>query len=128
MAKDSKVTNFKSKAERKKIRKGIVRAAVTNKIADAKVESQERIAFYRRLREMKLRRREIARQMQDLTELVGELRAVVSRETSRRPHDEMLADDVKSLLNSGKSKSQSVADDYHRLSRQKIYYGERMAA
>ncbi|MEU6133238.1 hypothetical protein ABZ805_29020 [Saccharopolyspora sp. NPDC047091] len=127
MAKN-KVTNFKSKKDRKAARKGVIRGTVSNAIADAKVDSQERIAFYRRLREMKLRRREIARQMQNLSELVTELQMVVRTEVSRKPHDPIQAEDFASLANTARAKSQGVADDYHRLSRQKIYYGERMAA
>jgi len=63
-------SNFQSKSERKRIRKGLIRAYVSNKVADARTAAQSRADFYRRLRQMKERRINIAQQMAVLSSMV----------------------------------------------------------
>lgn len=122
--KAGKPTNFKSKSERKRVRKGLVRAAISNKVTDAKMTSEDRIRFYRTLREKKLRRRELALEMHRLHELLEDLHRVTRRQTQRHPCTQHVAEDAVEATGNVRSKTNAVADDYQRLSRQKIYFGE----
>lgn len=116
--------NFESKRDRKKRRKGIVRAALANRVADVKITAHDRAQFYRTLREKKLRRREIAQHMQLLADMVADLHNTVRRQANRYNCDPFIADEALSQANAVKPKAQAIADDYARLSRQKIYFGE----
>ena len=62
-------SNFQSKSERKRIRKSMIRAYVSNRVADARTASAARIDFYRRLRQMKERRILISRQLSVLASM-----------------------------------------------------------
>lgn len=63
-------SNFQSKSERKRIRKSMIRAYVSNKVADVRTAAAARADFYRRLRQMKERRILISRQMAVLASMV----------------------------------------------------------
>jgi len=118
--------NFRSKSERKRVRKGLIQGYLANKVADAKIQFRERQAFYRRLREIKLARRDIARDLHVLAELVADAQRAVRRLIDRAPRgeDTSMEEEALRLLLAARTSAEVIAGEYAAFARRRIYYVE----
>ncbi|QWF86077.1 hypothetical protein [Amycolatopsis sp. CA-230715] len=122
-------TSGSAKSVRKQVRKGLVRAAVTNKIADKRMAARERAEFYRNLRQLKMRRRKIADKMARLTVVAqGLLNEVQHVEDRYIGVDAGLVDETRMLAKAALSSVSAAADEWHTFSRKKVYFTEAVAA
>jgi hypothetical protein len=128
--------NFASKRQRKQVRKGMVRAALANRVAEARTGAAERAAFYRRLRHMKLRRIAIAKSMVGLSisveALQQQLRRVEDRNnlTTKTVAEKKALADLDEALDLGRSAVgaiQAAAEEWQLFAKRRIYYTEVMA-
>ena len=133
--------NFLPKRERKVIRKGLIRAALSNRVAEARVGAAERAEFYRNLRLMKVRRRAIAKEMFVLVAMVDGLTRQVDRVGDRLDHrptqtpeeqaaEKALVAAVDEALDAGQAAERAVsaaAGEFQEFSRRKIYYTQAVA-
>ncbi|WP_410666435.1 hypothetical protein [Amycolatopsis sp. lyj-84] len=125
----AKGANFQPKRVRKQIRKGLIRAAVTNKIADVKVSAKERAQFYRQLRELKQRRRTIAAEFARLSTMVDGLQRGVYHVEDRYPGVSAgLLEEASLLVKTARAAVSSTADEMQAFSRRKVYFTEAVAA
>jgi hypothetical protein len=123
--KAAKGANFKSKRERKRVRKSMVRGYVSNVITEARVAARERADFYRKLRQVKLRRRHIARELAMLAEMVSGLRREVVRVGDRSRHvDTRLLAEAVQLVKVADSSVGAAADEFWTFSRARVWYTE----
>lgn len=119
--------NFLPKRERKQVRKSMVRAYLANRISEARVGRQDRAEFYRNLRYMKIRRRQIAQQMQVLGDLLEGLYREVGRVPDRYPDADLkLADEAEGLAARAAVAVETAAVELHAFARRRIYYTEAM--
>lgn len=127
--------NFASKRERKQVRKGLVRAALANRVAEVRTGAAERAAFYRRLRHMKLRRITIAKKMASLVvsieALQQQLRRVEDRNdlAGKTAAEKKALNDLDAALDLGRAAAgsiQAAADEWQLFAKRKIYYTEVM--
>src|SRR5687767_8907502 len=126
--------NFLPKRERKAIRKGLVRAALANRVADIRIGAAARAEFYRNLRLMKMRRILISKQMFVLEEMVSGLNRKLDRTAdhlsrgSVRTAEEKLALSVADdALGAGQVAERAVwqaAGEFSMFAKRKIYYTE----
>ncbi|MDI5937938.1 hypothetical protein BSA16_34005 [Micromonospora sp. Rc5] len=94
-----------------------------------RVGIEDRAAFYRRLREMKLRRRAIADAMLRLSVMVGALQREVSRVDDRgRATDQRLVDETLALTKDAAVSVGVAAAEFHSFSRARIYYRSAVSA
>jgi hypothetical protein len=122
--------NFQSKRQRKAARKALMRGWAPNAVADWRVKSRERAEFYRRLREMKMRRRKIATEMVVLASMVTGLRREVTRLGDRNEDviDTRVLDETLGKVKTGEAAAATAADEFMLFSRRKIYFVEELAA
>jgi hypothetical protein len=125
--------NFASKRERKRVRKGLVRAALANKVAEVRTGAAERAAFYRRLRHMKIRRMAIAKKMVGLSISVGALQQQLRRVEDRHcmatktVAEKKVVADLDAALDLGRSAMGAVeaaAEEWQLFARRRIYFTE----
>jgi hypothetical protein len=96
---------------------------MANKVAEVRLEGQDRAAFYRNLRHMKIRRRRIAAEMGVLADLVDSLGREVRRLGDRVPDiDAGYYSEAEGLLRHARSSTESAAEDWLAFSRRKIIY------
>ena len=128
--------NFASKRERKRVRKGLVRAALANQVAEVRTGAAERAAFYRRLRIMKQRRIAIAKKMAALTVSVGALQQQLRRVEDRNDlagktvaEKKALADldNALDLGRAAKGAIEAAAEEWQLFAKRRIYFTEVMA-
>lgn len=131
-------SNFTSKSERKRIRKSMIRAYVSNKVADARTGAAARADFYRRLRQMKERRMIVARQMAVLASMAeaasskaSTLPALVDNINAKSPAHKKIVNDlyasIDETVSAGQAAAKSVsaaADEIGAFAKRKIYYSE----
>uniref|UniRef100_UPI003F493B3A hypothetical protein n=1 Tax=Amycolatopsis sp. CA-290885 TaxID=3239925 RepID=UPI003F493B3A len=124
-----KGVNFEPKRVRKQVRKGLIRAAVTNKVADARAASRARMEFYRNLRTIKMNRRRIADELAVLDVMMrGVLRDVQHVEDRYTYADLGLVDEVKAQVKAACSAVEGAADGHEAFARRKVYYTEMVVA
>lgn len=124
-----KGANFQPKRVRKQVRKSLVRAMVTNKVADIKMGAKERAAFYRSLRELKMRRRAIAAEFAVLATMVDGLHREVHHVEDRYPGVSLgLLEEASMLVKTARAAVSSTADEMQAFSRRKVYFTEAVAA
>jgi hypothetical protein len=128
--------NFMPKRQRKQVRKSMVRAYLSNRLAEAQVARQDRMAFYRGLRQMKMMRRQIAKEMHALASMVDSLRREVGHceprtmktgseaEIALQKQTERLVDDASDCLKTAAAATGAAADEFAVFSRARIYYTE----
>jgi hypothetical protein len=113
---------FESKSARKARRKMLVRGYVKNAIDEARLNHGERAAFYKRLRVMKIRRRQIAADLRalaiELDGLVGEVRHVEDR---YRIHYGLIEEPL-GLAKQAATAAGQAADEFYAFSRNKIFF------
>lgn len=134
-----RLANFVSKAERKRIRKSLVRSYVSNKVADARTAAANRADFYRKLRQMKERRYLISRQMAVLAHMVEAashkattLPALLDNIAPTKTAAEKktvtnLYASIDETVSAGQAAAKSVsgaAEEMHAFAKRKIYYTE----
>ncbi|HEX6432634.1 MAG TPA: hypothetical protein VFZ87_00255 [Gemmatimonadales bacterium] len=132
-------SNFQSKSERKRIRKSMVRAYVSNKVADWRTASMDRADFYRKLRQMKERRVLISRQMALLAGMVEGASSkastvpdlLVNIQTTATPAQrkavkdlEASADETVSAGQTAAKSTSGAAEEMSAFARRRIYYTE----
>lgn len=124
-----KGVNFESKRDRKAVRKGLIRAAVSNKVADARADAKARMEFYRNLRELKMKRRMIAQELSTLAVLViGLVRDVQHAEDRYVEIDLGLCDEARALSKKAAAAVVVAADEFFVFSRKKVFYTEMVVA
>lgn len=130
--------NFQSKSQRKQIRKSMVRAYVSNKVADARTAHAERVDFYRNLRRMKMLRLAISKEMFALAGMVQAasskaagaatlVDAVKATTPAQKKVVKDLGDSVDETVSAGQAASKSVAavaDEFAAFAKRRIYYVE----
>jgi hypothetical protein len=131
--------NFASKRERKRVRKGLARAALANFVAEARTGAAERAEFYRRLRHMKLRRMEVAKKMVALSITVGALQQQLRRVEDRgvlmsgaktaaeKAAERKMLADLDAAMDLGRAAMgavQAAAAEWQLFAKQKIYFTE----
>ncbi|MFI6069942.1 hypothetical protein ACIA47_32425 [Micromonospora sp. NPDC051227] len=115
--------NFETKSQRKARRKRQVAGLLANRVVDARVGFEDRMTFYRKLREMKLRRRAIADAMRRLAVVVTALQREVGRVDDRgRATNARLVDEALGLTKEAAIASTVAADEFYAFSRSRIYY------
>jgi hypothetical protein len=133
-------SNFTSKSDRKRIRKSMVRAYVSNKVADWRTAAQDRADFYRKLRQMKERRILISRQMAVLASVVeaasskaSTLPALVEpiesnvKTPAQKKVVKDLYDSIDETVSAGQAAAKSVsaaAEEMAAFAKRRIYYPE----
>lgn len=131
-------SNFTSKSERKRIRKSMIRAYVSNKVADVRSASAARADFYRRLRQMKERRILVSRQMGVLASMVDSasskastLPALIDNLDAKTPAQKKVLNDlytsVDETVSAGQAAAKSVsgaAEEMAAFAKRRIYYQE----
>jgi hypothetical protein len=123
--KPAKGANFASKRERKLVRKSMISGWAANQLTDAKIAIKERQEFYKNLRNIKMARRNIAREFAYLADLVHQLPADVRRIDDRYKNVEPSY--VGEALQLSKSASTSVsaaADQMWNFSRARVFFTE----
>jgi hypothetical protein len=124
-----KGANFEPKRVRKQVRKSLIRAAVTNKVVDKKLAFKERAAFYRQLREIKLRRRRIASEFAVLVTMMESLAREGNRILDRYPGVSFgLLEEASLLVRTARGAVAVAADEMAAFSRRKVYFTEAVAA
>jgi hypothetical protein len=121
--------NFSPKSQRKQVRKGLVRAAVTNKVVDAKAGFKERAQFYRDLRNLKDNRRRLSLEFARLSVMVDGLRTEVTHVGDR--YEGVSAGLVEEALMLAKDASATVSNaayEWYGFSRKKVYFTEAVKA
>lgn len=130
--------NFTSKSERKRIRKSMIRAYVSNKVAEARTGAAVRADFYRKLRQMKERRLMIARQMAVLASMVEAagskactLPALADNVDAKTAAQKKVVNDlhrsIDETVSAGQSAAKSIsgaADEMAAFAKRRIYYTE----
>lgn len=120
--------NFMSKRERKAVRKGMVRAYLSNRIAEAREGAADRAEFYRNLRYMKIRRKTIAKEMRTLAEMVMAVQQPLRRIEDREPDADLrIVDEALALTRSAAAATDSAAVEFDMFARRRIYYTEAVA-
>jgi len=126
--------NFETKRARKARRKRQVTAFLANRAVDARLGLEDRAAFYRRLRMVKIRRRLIAKGMEQLAVLVSSLRREVVRIDDRgwalmRETDDRgaqkLVDETAELTREADIAVGVAAAEFYAFSRARIFYQRR---
>jgi hypothetical protein len=131
-------SNFTSKSERKRIRKSMIRAYVSNKVADARTGAAARADFYRKLRQMKERRILISRQMAVLASMVeaasgkaSTMAALVDNFNPKTAPQKKIVNDlyasVDETVSAGQAAAKSVSaasDEMGAFAKRRIYYTE----
>ena len=131
-------SNFASKSERKRIRKSMVRAYVSNKVADVRAGSAARADFYRRLRQMKERRVLVSKQMAVLAGMVDSasskastVPALVDNLDAKSQVQKKVLNDlyasVDETVSAGQAAAKSVsaaAEEMAAFAKRRIYYPE----
>jgi hypothetical protein len=114
------------KAERKRlIRKGVMRGHVGNAVADARMSARERAEFYRRLRELKQRRRKIADEFAVLVSITAGLQRDAQHVLDRHPDvDAGLLDEAMLLIKRAHASVGAAADEMQAFSRRKVFFIE----
>jgi hypothetical protein len=122
--------NFETKSQRKARRKRQVAAYLANRVVDAQLGVKDRAGFYRRLRQVKLRRRAIAKEMLRLSVYVDGLRREVGRVDDRGwlPGNPRLVDECQALTREAAAGVGVAAAEFEIFSRSRIYYGSGAAA
>jgi hypothetical protein len=128
MGQPAKGANFESKSHRKARRKGLIRklkrgdftlASMANTLAD------RRIKFYRDLRHKKIRRRRIAAEVQDLSEITQQLHRELLRLGDRVPGlDKGLHVEAVLMMKSARASLETAAEEWYGFSRRRIEYGK----
>lgn len=117
--------NFMPKRQRKAVRRGMVRGYLANKVADRQAAREDRAEFYRNLRQIKLHRRVIARQMWLLASSVAGLRSQVRRIEVLYPEiDIRFVEEVEGAIRVAELAVQAAASEFYAFSRARIYYSE----
>jgi hypothetical protein len=134
-----KGANFGSKSERKRIRKSMVRAYVSNKVADARNAHSERVEFYRNLRRIKQYRLEISREFFVLESMVSTashkaatattlVDAIKASTPAQKKIVKDLCDSVDETVSAGQSASKAaggVASEFRAFATRRVYFTER---
>lgn len=127
----AKGANFSAKSKRKAERKKLVkqrmgiRGHVANAVADRRLAAQERMAFYRGLRELKLRRRVIAKEFRRLDVMVTGMHREVTRVFDRYPDvDAGLVDEALMLVKRARVSVGVATEEMQAFSRRKVFYTE----
>lgn len=118
------------KAERKRlIRKGVMRGHVGNAVADARMSARERADFYRRLRELKQRRRKIAAEFAVLVSVTAGLQRDAQHVLDRHPDvDAGLLEEAMLLIKRAHASVGAAADEMQAFSRRKVFFTEMVGA
>jgi c-di-GMP-related signal transduction protein len=131
-------SNFTSKSERKRIRKSMIRAYVSNRVAEVRTGAAARAEFYRGLRQMKERRILIARQLGLLASMTdaaaskaSTLGALVDNVEAKTPAHKKIVNDLYSsadqTVSAGRAAAASVdgaAGEMAAFAKRRIYYTE----
>jgi hypothetical protein len=113
---------FESKSARKRRRKALIRGHVKNAIANGRINHRERAAFYKRLRVMKIRRRQIAADLRILAiELGGLVREVRHVEDRYQIHHGVIEEPL-GLAKQAATAADQAADEFYAFSRNKIFF------
>jgi hypothetical protein len=132
-------SNFTSKSDRKRIRKSMVRAYVSNKVADAKNAHAERVEFYRNLRRIKQYRLDISKEFFVLESMVGAaaskaataqtlVDAVKATTPAQKKIVKDLWDSVDETVSAGQSAAKAVggvAVEFRAFATRRVYFTER---
>lgn len=122
--------NFRSKSQRKAERKRLVakvgiRGHVANAVADKRLAAEERMRFYRGLRELKMRRRAIARQFGRLDSMVTGMQREVQQVLDRYPDvDADLVAEALMLIKRARVATGTAADELRAFARRRVYFSE----
>lgn len=118
-----KGSNFEPKRVRKARRKMLVRGALGNIIADANMAREDRAEFYRNLRQIKLRRRHLAREMATLADRTRDLLTSIQHVGNRYPDFKGRSlDEAREEAKAAYTSVSVAADEYRVFSRVRVYY------
>lgn len=124
-AKAVPAANFASKSARQRVRKSMLRAAVSNWAAEKRMSAKERAEFYRNIRRMKLRRRMIASGMRDLAISVEAMQQQLRRVEDRHPDfDLKILDEALDLGRAAVGSTNAAAAEFELFAKRKIYFTE----
>ena len=120
------------KSQRKAARKAMVGpvAFVKNKIADARLDHQEKQKFYKKLRMMKINRKNVAKAVRGVERAMLEVGYELQRAYSRLPRsaDPTVLQDAIALYNRAHTAIDNAATEHEHFARQDIYYTKQVAA
>ncbi|MEV7014108.1 hypothetical protein [Streptosporangium sp. NPDC051022] len=116
-------TNFEPKRIRKAKRKMLVRGALGNIVADARMGAEDRAEFYRNLRMIKLRRRHLAKEMATLAGMVQGLVGSVQNVGNRNPEfNARSLEEARDQVKAAYTSVSVAADEFQLFSRVRVYY------
>jgi hypothetical protein len=106
----------------------MVRAAMSNWVAEKRVAAAERAEFYRNLRQMKLRRIQIAKGMRALAISVEAMQQQLRRVEDRNPtFDLKVLDEALDLGRAAVGSTEAAASEWELFARHRIYFTEVVA-
>lgn len=118
-----KGTNFEPKRIRKARRKLMVKGAIGNVIADARMAKEDRQEFYRNLRRIKLNRRQISKEMDKLAGMTQGLIHSVQHTANRNPEfNASSLHEARELAKAAHTSVSVAADEFRAFSRVRVYY------
>ncbi|WP_329094295.1 hypothetical protein [Streptosporangium sp. NBC_01469] len=118
-----KGSNFEPKRIRKARRKLMVRGALGNVIADAKMAKEDRQEFYRNLRRIKLQRRQLAKEMAVLAGMTQGLIGSVQHIANRYPDFTATSlDEARETAKAAHASVSVAADEFQMFARVRVYY------
>jgi hypothetical protein len=121
----TKGTNFEPKRIRKARRKLMVRGALGNLVADARMAKEDRAEFYRNLRQIKLKRRQLSKEMDKLAGMTEGLLRSVQHTANRHPEFASASrslDETRELAKAAHTSVSVAADEFRVFSRVRVYY------
>jgi hypothetical protein len=118
-----KGANFEPKRVRKARRKLMVRGALGNVLADARMAKEDRAEFYRNLRQIKLKRRQLSKEMDKLAGMTEGLLRSVQHTANRHPDfNARSLDEARDLAKAAHTSVSVAADEFRVFSRVRVYY------
>ncbi len=127
--------NFQPKRVRKAQRKKLISKRslvgdIRNKAVDARLTARERAEFYRNLRQIKLSRRKISKEMATLSLMVHGLQRDIRHVSDRYYHvvDVGLIDEAMHIAKQANAAMAAAADEMQAFSRKRVYFTQVMGA
>lgn len=130
-----KSANFESKNQREARRKHLVsqktgiRGKAANVVAEKRLSAKERAEFYRNLREIKMRRRQIAKHMSSLERMVEGLQSDIIHIRDRYDGlDESKIDEALALTKKANAAVGVASGEFYVFARRRVFFTEYVEA
>lgn len=130
-----KTANFESKSQREARRKRLVsqktgiRGKAANMVAEKRLSAKERAEFYRNLREIKMRRRRIAKEMAVLERMMEGLQSDIIHVRDRYEGlDESRIDEALAITKKANASVGVASGEFYTFARRRVFFTEYVEA